>query len=135
MNKYLSITLIACAAGMFGAATGCENKPTIKVDESSNPNADNTKKNERDTSPAAVTPMDQAENPTDRAITQKVRQEVVKNGELSMNAKNVKIITNKGVVTLRGPVETAKERDAIAAVAKSVTDVNSVDNQLEVKNP
>jgi len=133
MKNYVNITLLACATGILAAA-GCNEKPATKVDEATHTEVDNTKRNARDTSPVAVTPFDQGENPTDRAITQRVRQEVVKS-DLSMNAKNVKIVTNKGVVTLRGPVETERERDEIAAVAKGVADVTSVDNQLEVKNP
>lgn len=54
------------------------------------------------------------------------------NDALSVNGKNVKIITRDGVVTLRGPVKTDKEKAEIASIAKSVDGVKSVDNQLEV---
>ncbi|HEY4119046.1 MAG TPA: BON domain-containing protein, partial [Byssovorax sp.] len=116
MNRYLTITLLACATGLVGATAGCDNGPKLKSDEASHPEADNTRKNARDTSPVAVTPLDQSETPTDRAITQKIRQAIVKDDQLSMNAKNVKIVTSNGVVTLRGPVETPKERDVVASV-------------------
>ena len=133
MNRYVTITLLACATGLVAASAGCDNGPKLKPDNTSQPEADNTRKNARDKSPAAVTPLDQSETATDRAITQKVRQAIVQDDKLSMNAKNVKIITNNGVVTLRGPVETPKERDVIASVAQGVSDVSRVDNQLEVK--
>ncbi|WP_236644614.1 BON domain-containing protein [Sorangium cellulosum] len=94
--------------------------------------ADNTDKNDRDRDPAALTPGDQGENETDRTITQKIRQAVVANDTLSMNAKNVKIITNGQVVTLRGPVKSDKEKADIEAVAKGTPGVQRVDNQLEV---
>ncbi len=50
-----------------------------------------------------------------------------------MNAKNVKIITQDGVVTLRGPVKSAEEKAMIASVAQKTGGVKRVDNQLEVE--
>ena len=48
---------------------------------------------------------------------------------------NVKIITNAGIVTLRGPVKTEQEKSAIEAKAKQVAGVTRVDNQLEIAPP
>jgi osmotically-inducible protein OsmY len=95
--------------------------------------ADNTKKNERDTG-NTLTPGDQAENEADRTITQQIRKAVVDKDGLSMNAKNVKIITANGVVTLRGPVKSADEKADIAAIAQRTSGVTRVDNQIEVAN-
>jgi osmotically-inducible protein OsmY len=95
--------------------------------------ADNTKKNERDTG-NTLTPGDQAENETDRTITQQIRQAVVGKDGLSMDAKNVKIITANGVVTLRGPVKTPDEKADIAGIAQRTSGVTRVDNQIEVAN-
>lgn len=94
---------------------------------------DNTKVNKRDTNSAALTPMDQNNNQTDLKITQQIRQAVMADGTLSFTAKNVKIITQNGKVTLRGPVNSAQERDAIDAAARKVAGSTQVDNQLEVK--
>lgn len=90
--------------------------------------ADNTKVNERE----QPTPGDQGGSESDRAITQRVRQNVVKGDEISVTGKNVKIITVDGVVTLRGPVKSAKEKADIAAAAKQVDGVKQVDNQLDI---
>jgi len=95
---------------------------------------DNSRVNARDKNAAALTPMDQGTSESDRKITQQIRQSVVKDGSLSFTAKNVKIITINGKVTLRGPVKTAAERTAIEAAAKNVAGVGQVDNQLDVKN-
>ena len=97
--------------------------------------ADNTRKNERDTNPSAVTPGDQKENEVDLGITQQIRQGVIKDESLSMTAKNVKIITADGVVTLRGPVKSDKEKTTIAALAQATTGVKRVDNLLEIEAP
>jgi osmotically-inducible protein OsmY len=53
---------------------------------------------------------------------------------LSFTAKNVKIITINGKVTLRGPVKTEAERTAIEAAARGVAGGEQVDSQLEVSN-
>lgn len=94
---------------------------------------DNTKRNERDRDGAALTPGDQANGESDLKITQRIRQAVMADGSLSFNAKNVKIITVGGKVTLRGPVKSDAERAAIEAAAKSVAGAGQVDNQIEVK--
>jgi hyperosmotically inducible periplasmic protein len=50
-----------------------------------------------------------------------------------MTAKNIKIITASGQVTLRGPVKTAEEKARIDQLAKSAAGGAKIDNQLEVK--
>ena len=93
---------------------------------------DNTKVNKRDNDSAALTPMDQGNGQSDLKITQQIRQAVMADGSLSFTAKNVKIITVKGKVTLRGPVNNDGERSAIEAAARKVAGAQ-VDNQIEVK--
>jgi hyperosmotically inducible protein len=117
----LALTMLAVLA-----AAGCQDKGAAS------PAADNTDKNERDRSAAAVTPGDQSESEADRTITQQARQNVVGDDALSMSAKNVKIVTSEGVVTLRGPVTTAQEKADIARIVKGVDGVKRVDNQLEI---
>src|SRR5688500_19799442 len=75
--------------------------------------ADNTAKNERDRNDSTKTAGDQSENEADRKITQEVRKSIVDDDKLSTSAQNVKIITNDGQVTLRGPVKTQEEKKAI----------------------
>ena len=93
---------------------------------------DNSGRNVRDRDDQNKTTGDQSENEADRTITQNIRRAVTADGSLSTNAKNVKIITNNGTVTLRGPVKSEKEKAEIEAKAKQVAGVKSVDNQLEV---
>jgi len=57
----------------------------------------------------------------------------MKDSGLSMTAKNIKIITASGQVTLRGPVKTAEEKARIDQLAKSAAGGAKIDNQLEVK--
>ena len=93
---------------------------------------DNTGRNVRDRNDATKTAEDQSENEADRTITQNIRKAITSDDSLSTNAKNVKIITNDGTVTLRGPVKNEQEKTAIEAKAKQVAGVKSVDNQLEI---
>lgn len=96
------------------------------------PSADNTGTNVRDRDPAAITAMDQSEKEGDIKITQSIRKALVDDDTMSTNAQNIKVITIDSVVTLRGPVEDAKERDQIAAIASRTSGVTKVNNQLEV---
>ena len=84
------------------------------ADDSAEPGAtaaaDNTKVNERDRDDRTLTAMDQGNGEHDVKITQQIRQSVMDDDSLSFNAKNVKIITVDGKVTLRGPVASSKER-------------------------
>jgi hypothetical protein len=93
---------------------------------------DNTAINERDADGNTKTPIDQDENQTDINISAKIREQIVATEGLSLNAQNAKVITSAGKVTLRGPVETAAERDTLGKIAKDVAGEGNVDNQLEV---
>lgn len=94
--------------------------------------ADNTARNTRDRGGRTLTPADQGGNESDVTLTQEIRKAVVATDGLSLNAQNVKIITVKGRVTLRGPVRTAEEKVMIAAIATRVAGAANVDDQLEV---
>ena len=90
--------------------------------------ADNTKRN-TEQSPAAT---DQSNDPADIKMTAAIRKMVVNDDSLSMTAKNVKIITIEGAVTLRGPVETPGEKSAIESHAKH-SGAKQITNELEIK--
>jgi hyperosmotically inducible periplasmic protein len=95
--------------------------------------ADNTKRNSAEQNKNTDTAEKQSNNKDDLALTQKIRQAVVKDGSLSMNAKNIKIIVRDGKAMLRGPVDSQREKDTIATKAGEIAGKDKVDNQLEVK--
>lgn len=97
------------------------------------PASDNTKTNERDRSANAPTADQQKDNRSDRDITQQIRQSIVKDKSLSMSAHNVKVITQNGQVTLKGPVQSDEEKKAIEAKAAEVVGENKVSSELNVK--
>ena len=94
---------------------------------------DNTAINERDRSGETKTSGDQSNGSADLKTTKAIRQALMKDGELSMTAKNIKVITANGHVTLRGPVKTAQEKAKIDQLAKSAAGGAQIDNQLDVK--
>ena len=102
-------------------------------DERSSPAADNSARNERDRQSQTKTPLDQSNTKADTQITAAIRRAVMHEDSLSMTAKNVKIITENGVVTLRGPVKSAAEKTKIGELAMANAAQAKIDNQLEVK--
>jgi osmotically-inducible protein OsmY len=91
--------------------------------------------NTRDRAPDAVTAGSQGQNKSDVQITADIRKGVT-NANLSVTAQNVKIITQSGKVTLRGPVKSQDEKDAIGRVANDAVGATNVDNQLQIEiNP
>ena len=118
--------------------TGCnesarnETNSTPSAAETTTVERDNTAVNTRDRSSDAKTPIDQNENQSDIDITANIRQRVV-DTEMSVNAQNVKIITQDGVVTLRGPVASEEEKSQIEELAVEIAGPAKVVNQLEVQ--
>ena len=119
---FLTLLVVACS----------KNRSDNKQVSQTAVEPDNSGRNVRDRDDQNKTTGDQSENEADRTITQNIRRAVTADDSLSTNAKNVKIITNNGTVTLRGPVKSEKEKAEIEAKAKQVAGVKSVDNQLEV---
>ena len=95
---------------------------------------DNTATNERDRSGETKTSGDQSNSSADLKITQAIRQALIKDSGLSVTAKNIKIITTNGQVTLRGPVKTAQEKAKIDQLARSAAGGAQINDQLEVTN-
>ncbi|MDB4976896.1 MAG: putative hyperosmotically inducible periplasmic protein [Myxococcaceae bacterium] len=100
--------------------------------ESYGTSADNTRVNERDRADTALTPMDQSESEPDRELLQRIRRAVIADDSLSFTAKNVKIITRDGQVTLRGAVNNEREKTTIEKAAREAAGPKHVTNELEV---
>jgi hyperosmotically inducible periplasmic protein len=96
------------------------------------PAPDNTKKNKDQTSPTAD---QQKMNASDREITQKIRKAINEDKSLSTYAHNIKIITQDGKVTLRGPVRSEDEKNNLETKAVAVAGKENVTNQLEIAPP
>ncbi len=96
------------------------------------PAADNTKTNQGDASSGAVTADQQKVNSSDQAISKNIRSSIMQDKTLSTYAHNVKIVTQDGKVTLKGPVRSEDEKANIEAKATAVAGAGNVDDQLTV---
>jgi osmotically-inducible protein OsmY len=95
---------------------------------------DNSAVNKRDRSPDEVTADQQKMNAADRALTAKIRRSITADKSLSSYAHNVKIVSQDGTVTLKGPVRSDREVKTILAKARSVTgNSDKVVNQMAVQ--
>jgi|ERR1700683_1898004 len=86
-------------------------------------------KNNRQNSPTAD---QQKMNPTDRELTRKIRRAIVADKSLSTYAHNVKIISQDGKVTLKGPVRSDDEKNSIVAKATEIAGDGNVTDQIEI---
>lgn len=101
--------------------------------QSNSPAPDNTKMNQRDRSADEPTVDQQKMNTSDRDVTKQIRQAIEKDKSISTYGHNVKIITQNGMVTLKGPVRSEEEKKAIEAKAAEVAGPDKVTDQLDVK--
>ena len=94
--------------------------------------ADNTPRNVGDRDNSTLTTLDQGNSQADINTTAQIRKQINADDNMSTDGKNVKIITQNGHVTLRGPVNSAEEKSRIGQIAKQIAPDGTVDNQLEV---
>jgi hyperosmotically inducible protein len=95
---------------------------------------DNTKMNKGDGSKTATTADQQKMNASDRTLTQNIRKSVMADKSLSTYAHNVKIISQNGMVTLKGPVRSEDEKKTVVAKAAEVAGgADKVTDELTVK--
>lgn len=128
-NQWPDFSQPAYAAGIYRAY---DVEPYFTSEQTTD--SDNTRRNVRARTDRNLTPLDQGNSKADVATTAQIRQEIIATENLSVNARNVKIITRDGQVTLRGLVNTAAEKSRIGEIAKRSLHSRNVDNQLEVQS-
>jgi len=125
--RRLLLPLGALALGASLMAT-----PAVRQQDPQQPAPDNTKRNKDQRNPSAD---QQKMNPADRTITQKIRKAIHEDKSLSTYAHNIKIISQDGKVTLRGPVRSEDEKSNLQAKAAEIAGQDNVTNQLEITPP
>ena len=93
------------------------------------PAPDNSRTNKN---PAGATADQQSNSETDRQLAQSVRKAIVEDKSLSTYAHNVKVISRNGQITLKGPVRSENEKQAIEAKAAEVAGKDNVVSELTV---
>src|SRR6202163_2901669 len=114
MRKYLTTSAPVLALSLGAAWTaGAQSTPSQE-------RQDNTRINQRDRNPGEATADQQKSNPADRNLTSKIRKAIVDDKTLSTYAHNVKVISQNGTVTLKGPVRSEDEKKTIESYASKV---------------
>jgi hyperosmotically inducible periplasmic protein len=80
-------------------------------------------------------PGQQKMNTVDQYITKQIRSSIMKDKSLSTYALNIKIITQSGMVTLKGPVRSEDEKSAVEAKAQKIAGASNVTSELTVAPP
>jgi osmotically-inducible protein OsmY len=88
--------------------------------------------NQRDRQPGEPTADQQKENTSDRDLAKQIRQSFVHDKSLSTYAHNVKVIAEGGKVTLKGPVRSEEEAQALTSKAAEIAGASNVNSQLTV---
>src|SRR5665213_3505888 len=121
-SKVILTTLFCVAAVIsYGQTPDTSTKP------------DNTKVNKRDRNAGEVTADQQKVNATDQDLTKRIRQSIMSDKSLSTYAHNIKIISQNGTVTLKGPVKYDDEKKAVIAKTVAVAGTEKVTDQISVK--
>jgi len=97
------------------------------------PPPDNTKVNKQDRNTSQATADQGKNNNSDQETMRKVRRAVMDDKSLSTYAHNIKIISQHGKVTLKGPVHMQKEKRSIEAKATEIAGDGNVVSQITVK--
>lgn len=144
MEKMINRKSLLTAAVAILVLGGCKSKEKSEYAQTTNTGmhtespttgyvaTDNTKMNERIDNRKEWTAQDQGNSESDLKITQMIRQQVVDQKNFSTYAKNVKIITNNGLVVLKGPVSSLAEKNKIESFAIATAGRGKVLNQMTV---
>lgn len=131
MFKRLSLALVTLTLGLLMITSPTQAEQGAAMQLAADSVLENSQRNVRDKDNTTLTPEDQKETKKDIKITAHIRQKVIRDKSLSVNAQNAKIISRSGTVTLRGPVETVAESMKLQKIAEKTRGVVKVDNQLE----
>ena len=126
MNIQKSMGALLVMGALFGAGTVLAQEPAGAA-------PDNTTMNQRDKDTNESTADRQKDNRSDRDITQQIRKAITNDKSLSTYAHNVKVVTQNGQVTLKGPVRSDEEKRAIEAKAMEIAGESKVTNELDIK--
>lgn len=94
--------------------------------------ADNSKVNQTDQNASEPTADQQKDNRSDLEITKEIRKSLVGDKSLSTYAHNVKVITQNGKVTLKGPVRSEEEKATVLSKAAQVAGQDNVNDGISI---
>jgi hyperosmotically inducible protein len=123
--KHSKVILAALFCGAAAFSQGQTPDPAAKPD--------NTETNKRDRNSGEATADQQKMNAADQDLTQRIRQSIMSDKSLSTYAHNIKIVSQNGAVTLKGPVKSDDEKKIVMAKAIAVAgSANKVTDEVSV---
>jgi hyperosmotically inducible periplasmic protein len=131
LTRYRSLRIAALGFGLAGLSLAAV-PSHAQQDPQAQP--DNTANNKGDNDKGAVTADQQKMNPADRELAKKIRRSITSDSSLSTYAHNVKVVVRDGMVTLKGPVKSEDEKNAIGSKASDIAGADKVQNELTVKS-
>ena len=96
------------------------------------PKPDNTKVNKEERNSGGATADQQKNTSSDLNLTREIRRSLTSDKSLSTYAHNVKIIAQNGKVTLKGPVRSDDEKNAVLAKATAVAGQANITDEMTV---
>lgn len=106
--------------------------PAWSQDAPPQTSGDNSKVNQRDQNASEPTADQQKDNRSDLEITKEIRKSLIGDGSLSTYAHNVKVISQNGKVTLKGPVRSEEEKATVLSKAAQIAGQNNINDDLSV---
>lgn len=126
VKLFTILPLLLCAACWLRVSYGQTTTGTTQPD--------NTRVNQRDRNPSEPTADQQKMNKSDRDLTASIRRSIVGDKSLSTYAHNVKIVSQNGTVTLKGPVKSDDEKRSVISKAVAVCgSPDKVRDEISVK--
>jgi hyperosmotically inducible protein len=131
VKQVFRLIALVILMGSFGLVWAQQDQPSSGGQTA----PDNTKMNRRDRDKTEPTADQQKENKSDRELARAIRRALVKDKSLSAYAHNVKAIAQNGVVTLKGPVHSDDEKQAVEAkAAEAAGGADKIKSQIEVSS-
>ena len=135
-NFTVAVLLTSAAALLPGQEPAPKPDTTTKSDtvasQEKTSKPDNTRVNQADRAPGAVTADQQKNNKSDRETARQIRKALVGDKSLSTYAHNIKVIAQNGTVTLKGPVRTEDEKKTVESKAAEVAGAGNIKNEITV---
>ncbi len=129
MTRYASLAGALALALAVGVAAPAGARTAGQSTERTSPGKpDNTKLNRAE----QATADQQKETKSDRELTRRIRRAITSDKNLSPDAHTVKIITQGGKVTLKGPVRSSEEAQTIEDKAAEVAGEGNVTSDLQI---
>lgn len=124
-----TLILLAMSVSAFSGAVLAANAPSDKIENRTDRAVEATETTINQQGVTADTQMKSSDGKTE--LTRRLRARIMADDQLSTQAHNVTIVTNKDAITLKGKVANRAEKVKLENYARSMAGEMKVFNQLE----